>query len=796
MDDALYLPTDQTLPIAQDYNALHAEGTTLIQALSSEIWTDYNEHDPGVTILEQACYALTELGYRAAFDMPDLLADSATGKISAERQALHPARRIMPANPTTPDDYRKLLIDRVRGIANAWVLPYRGAPVGKQIDGLYDILLYTPEAEQCLCEGEAGLKSQLEPYINGARAVYCQTRNLCEDLRSVTVLTPVSVEVRGVVTLQDDVPSDQVLAALLFSLGNLLAPEIRRHSLDEMRARGLATSAIFEGPLLRYGFIDSADLKPLATEIAYQDAIRALSRVPGVRTLRGIALKMAGGDWVNSGSIPIPANHIPRLETAVGASGFSLRLFRKGVECKPDPRRVAYELARLQSEWRKRYPLGPQYRQDYPFPTGAALPLTDYQPLQYGFPNVYGINANGLPENPPPLRSAQAKQLQGYLLMFDQVMADFFQQLDQAKRLFSIDQPDQTYFAQSLWPLLTNGEELLGPPEAYQQALTRLVRAGDDSLRRRNAFLDFLLALYGEAIEPSDLVSDSCDCHLSREAERRLLAAKTELLRRVVFCTRDRGRAFNYQARPGARNQSGLEVLARIQLGLPVSAHQSWSDSLDDGELNLNNVHIQSLLAALGDRQPALLRAIRQPGSLRIQPQADDGKGKKVGAALEWRDPGDGIWRIATRHDDIEAAERVLEELQALLRLLAARHQQFYVVEHLLLRYGRGLTADGAVPQGAEIGQGADFPYSFTLTIVQPRVSGSDQQAFQDRVRQVVRTDLAPYLAPRFLFLAGRDLHVFEDRYWDWRHALRSGDTRRIAVASARLRGFLQRHQT
>ena len=37
------------------------------QKFSGEKWTDYNYHDPGITLLEQICYAITDLGYKSNF---------------------------------------------------------------------------------------------------------------------------------------------------------------------------------------------------------------------------------------------------------------------------------------------------------------------------------------------------------------------------------------------------------------------------------------------------------------------------------------------------------------------------------------------------------------------------------------------------------------------------------------------------------------------------------------------------------------------------------------------------------
>ena len=56
-----------------DFDFLYQEAIRFLQQLSGEVWTDYNIHDPGVTILEYLCYALTDLGYRTNLDIRDIL---------------------------------------------------------------------------------------------------------------------------------------------------------------------------------------------------------------------------------------------------------------------------------------------------------------------------------------------------------------------------------------------------------------------------------------------------------------------------------------------------------------------------------------------------------------------------------------------------------------------------------------------------------------------------------------------------------------------------------------------------
>jgi hypothetical protein len=123
----------------QDYNFLRQAGLTYIEQLGSALWTDYNEHDPGITILEALCYAITELGYRTDLPMQDLLTE-ADGTISSA-QTLYTAKTILTQSPLNIDDYRKLLIDIV-GVHNAWLLYADSYTVNNQTVPAGEIAVY------------------------------------------------------------------------------------------------------------------------------------------------------------------------------------------------------------------------------------------------------------------------------------------------------------------------------------------------------------------------------------------------------------------------------------------------------------------------------------------------------------------------------------------------------------------------------------------------------------------------------------------------------------------------------
>jgi hypothetical protein len=112
------------LPAVQDFYRLRREGIEFIEHAGSARWTDYNVHDPGITILEALCYAITDLGYRIGWDIEDILSPRiapAAPLPPYPDQAFFTAREILPVNPVTPDDFRRLLID-LESVRNAWVL--------------------------------------------------------------------------------------------------------------------------------------------------------------------------------------------------------------------------------------------------------------------------------------------------------------------------------------------------------------------------------------------------------------------------------------------------------------------------------------------------------------------------------------------------------------------------------------------------------------------------------------------------------------------------------------------------
>jgi hypothetical protein len=61
-------------PQDRDFRQLRDAGLEYVEAgQSSELWTDHNTHDPGITMMEMLCYAITDLGNRTNCPVAPLL---------------------------------------------------------------------------------------------------------------------------------------------------------------------------------------------------------------------------------------------------------------------------------------------------------------------------------------------------------------------------------------------------------------------------------------------------------------------------------------------------------------------------------------------------------------------------------------------------------------------------------------------------------------------------------------------------------------------------------------------------
>ena len=571
MSDPVTITNDPLEP-GMDYTGLRNEGQQLITRLAGQVWTDYNVTDPGITLLESLCYALTDLSYRLGFDMQDLLAanpDShATGK------QFFSAREILPVNPLTATDYRKLLID-INGVKNAWLekaescetpVAYDPATVSLSfpvttadtahlhtLNGLYRVLLELDGSEQ----GDTVIE-QVKNRLH-------QLRNVGEDFSEVRVLGDEEITIKAGIEIHPDTDVSEILADVYIALDHYLSPPPVFYPLDERLASGHRVEDIFRGPILDHGFLDDDELLRFQrrTELHTADIITLLLDIDGIAAVKKVRLSQGGQspvDWTLK--ISDPANTRPALKSFVQFFDDNDVAFstHEGTKTALPNKDIAVKNVEAYQAQERKTAEGPIISKDLSPPAGRYRNLTDFVSVQNELPGNYGVGRHGLSGSASELRQAQAKQLQAYLVVFDQLLLNYLTQLAHTRELFAV-QPDRgiaeaetsqpTYFATELSPGVAGVEDIIaGYGSGSSSRLASTVTNPDIDIDRMNRFLNHLLARHGQdftsatALYP--LTGDNGNLQERISTAVKVIPAKQRFLQDYAYLSRNRAKGFNY----------------------------------------------------------------------------------------------------------------------------------------------------------------------------------------------------------------------------------------------------------
>ena len=563
--------TNEPLEPGMDYARLRAEGQQLIAGLAGHVWTDYNTTDPGITLLESLCYAITDLSYRLGFDVQDLLASGPGGGSTAKQ--FFSAREILTVNPLTIMDYRKLLID-IKGVRNAWLekavsaetavvyepatislmFPYDAAEAGQLqgLNGLYRVLL------------ELDGNAQDHLVINKVWNRLQKFRNVGEDFAEVRVLSDAEVTIKADIEVARNADINQVLADIYDSLNRYLSPRPAFRTLNDRQESGSEVDEIFNGPPLDHGFLDDGELEASQrkTEIYTADIIAALMKVERVSAVRNVLLSQGRQrpvEWVLKLRDPVNSRPVMKPVEQVISDGDITLYSRDGANIvSPDGDIVVKKVEHRQIRERKEADAR-VVSADIKAPAGKRRNLTDFVSIQEELPINFGVGRHGLTGSADDLRQAQAKQLQAYLLVFDQLLVNYLAQLANATQLFAVKpdkdnaatgMPAPTYFAAPLPAQVAGAEAIIANHDAgYHAWLDELVADPEVDADRMNRFLDHLLARHGQdftaggALYP---IGETGASGATVPATVRVIPAKRRFLQDYAELSQNRAKGFNY----------------------------------------------------------------------------------------------------------------------------------------------------------------------------------------------------------------------------------------------------------
>lgn len=422
-----------------DVVALRDVGIERISRLSGKIWNDYNASDPGITLLEILCFSIMDLGYRMTFDVRDLLTKEGEKNPQYEK-AFHEPYQVLSTAPLTINDYRKLILENVKGVKNIWLkaktkqITLDGIRGGEkhniEVKGFYDVFVDLQD------------EKKKEEVLDEVTALLHKNRNLCEDFDLISHVGHVSVGIKADIEVETDGNYDAILSKILQNLSWYISPDLRLYSLDEMLQKGKSISDIFTGPLPKRGYVDMSEMENFEDNhsLYVSDMINIIMQIDGVKGVRHLSFFIQSKDidcveierhkislkneFVEKKSFRLLGGNAESKSKACNRIDFLLNDFR----FTTSPNSTALP---KKTEAEKEL----EYRLDKDISRNRKLDR--YYTVQESLPDIYMVGQEKISDDESNLRKAQRLQLKGYLLFFDQLLADFLMRLNSAKHMLS-----------------------------------------------------------------------------------------------------------------------------------------------------------------------------------------------------------------------------------------------------------------------------------------------------------------------------------------------------------------------
>ncbi|MDP4209268.1 MAG: hypothetical protein Q8928_10700 [Bacteroidota bacterium] len=740
INEAQFIEKKQTKDSPSDFEFLVAQAMDLVQRLTGHTWTDYNLHDPGVTILEQVCFAMTDLAYKTNFPVEDILTDI-NGIINRTQHCFFSKEKILTCNPVTINDFRKVILDEMKELNNVMLVPTTSEHSSDYIKGLYKILIRVNSkvAQKILQQPE--LKIQLKEKVAHC---YLEKRNLGEDMIDVTVLEPQRIDMHADIIIQYNIAPEEILVNIYNKLESILNPKINFYTEEELLGSGMKIEEIYCGPLLKNGFLPDSELKPIETEIDPIELTNAIMQVEGVVFVQNIGIN--DDDECSKGKpFLLNKNHFPLLDITSFFKNVNLYTDEYELQLKEN---TFFDLinrtAQLRSQKRKAV-ISPSDS----IKRGMYRNPGKYYSLQNNFPITYGIGTEGLSPHESDQRKAAAHQLKAYLLFFEQILANYLAQLENIGQLYSTNTNKNnrhSYYYQPLYDVpgiqdllkpytsvkknenKSHWKEFITNPEnGYLNTLNTSMETLEEYMDRKNKIFDHLLARFNRKLAGLPVLQyfNLYVQGSNKERAAFILQWKASILDNLTKIDQKKNKAFNYLAQ--TNDISGFEKMAAIYLHVNQNdRRQRFSSIFDDGKIalvsednnlgplnqdiplktkwddeDINIVGGSDEIIGLSEIGKLIAGGIHQNQAYILRNQKIDIlkyglniENYKIGPAPN-NEEGFVIiikssvtkkWEVISRHPDKLAATKALNRLITYFRKLSMESEGFHVLEHLLLR--------------------------------------------------------------------------------------------------------------
>lgn len=518
---------DALFPIVQDFiefEALLLQARQALSDYSSQSWSNTDEHDPGITLLQAMCYNTSDLAYRSSLPLRDLLTPAPQDQ--KEGEGIFPAifgpQQALTCGPVSEDDYRRALLDlRCRGPQGEYFcfsnvklvrepeeeryrywynidereysfIPAEDDP-SVEMTLLGNYYLYLQPSRETEADNHQAALTTLEAYLR-------DHRNIGEAVSRIIWLVPEDIMVNAVIELREDIDVftavAPILAAIYTAIEHYVTPPVIRCSTEQLLEQGLNNEEIYQGPYLHHGWIPvlppALDVSQSVT-INLARLVNILLAIDGVKTIRTLKASPDPDDntWVWTASA---AGVYPRLWGAdpieLLAQGKVIRLMVNGIEWTASAEDIRKELT----------PASLIVTPPVILPYGRWRNPAQYHPLTNEIPPCYGLLQ--LPATPEQV------QLHQFLLPFEQLLANGCQQLALLPNSLAFNRKINDVVWGEQWPF---------PPrcvsdvifQGYSASLKDFLSISSQDMAKELSCIDYLLRYFNSRVAPRTFTIDA-----------------------------------------------------------------------------------------------------------------------------------------------------------------------------------------------------------------------------------------------------------------------------------------------
>jgi uncharacterized protein len=440
----------------------------------------------------------------------------------------------------------------------------------------------------------------------------------------------------------------------------------------------------------------------------------------------------------------------------------------------------------------------PQGLKDFPAPKGRFRDPARYFSIQNDLPKVYGTGPEGPFEPLTSERIAATRQLKAFLFLSDQVLANYFSQVANISKFFSLDPTMKNTLFSQFPETVAGAGELFDDVDEFKSMLPSITEDKLSFLEKRNKILDHLLARFSESF--TDYVLLMYRSGLQFSDQERLIHDKINFLKNYPTVSSGKHHGINYRfdfsGWPGTQPAG---IVKRI--GLLFGSQDITERSLL-GLYPMVVANEDSTFSYSFYDDPAHTTVLLKGST--SYPTDDDARENMLTALnllyfipsyrVDEPNPGEFIIGLYKGDDKLAEWDEVFDSntdamdyLRERLEDLRTDSEGMHLVENILLR-----PLDDAyklfkvcLPENCSF-CGEEDPYSFRITLVLPfwpdRFSDMN---FRNFTSKTIRREIPAHLLPRICWVNPAQMFEFEDAWLKWRQVNAEEDADQDAIRLA-----------